>query len=75
MPGNIYDPQHWLNRAEQIRTAAAGNKGPEGKALMLRIAQDYDKLAQRVAQRASPPTRPKNSSGLMFSLKAQHEPS
>ena len=56
MPGNIHDPQHWLNRAEEIRTAAAGVKGPGTKALMLLIAQDYDKLAERAAQRASATT-------------------
>ena len=56
MPGNIHDPQHWLNRAEEIRTAAAGIKGPGTKALMLLIAQDYDKLAKRAAERASATT-------------------
>lgn len=53
MPASyINDPEHWRNRAEEMRALAAEMNEQETKTIMLRLATDYDKLAERAAQRA-----------------------
>ena len=46
------DPKYWRSRAaEEARAVAVQMKDAHTKAVMLGIAQDYEKLAQRAEQR------------------------
>jgi hypothetical protein len=60
----INDPEHWRHRAEETRTLAEAMSDEVSKQMMLRIAADYEKLAERAALRAQggSPQRPKGSS-------------
>ena len=50
--GNINDPKHWRDRAAAMRALAATMKDAEVILIMNRLADDYDKLAERAEQRA-----------------------
>lgn len=60
----INDPEHWRNRAEEARTLADQMNEEPSKQMMLRIAAEYDRLAERAELRAqgASPQRPKGSS-------------
>ena len=47
----INDPKHWRERAEEARAVAEAMTDEKTKKMMLRIADDYETLAQRAEQR------------------------
>jgi hypothetical protein len=52
-PSLYEDSNHWRERAKQMRIVANGVRDAQAKAIMLRIAADYENLAAR-ADRAAP---------------------
>jgi hypothetical protein len=53
MPASfIDDPVHWRRRAEEARTIADQMSDSPSKDAMLRIAKDYEHLAERAEERA-----------------------
>jgi len=51
MPENKLDnPEYWRFRAEEVRTIAEDMKDGEPKTIMLRIAEDYERIAKLVEQ-------------------------
>ena len=49
----IYDAKHWRDRAAEMRALSGEMKDFEARTLMLKLASDYDKLADRVEDRAA----------------------
>jgi hypothetical protein len=52
-PDTIYDPKHWRDRAAEMRALADCMEKPETMAVMAKLAEDYDKLADRAEARES----------------------
>jgi hypothetical protein len=51
MPSSdINDPKHWRDRAAEMRALADTVKDDETIAIMHRLADEYDKLADRAEQ-------------------------
>jgi ribosomal protein S17E len=46
------DPQHWRDRAEEVRLIAEDMNHGESKATMFRIADEYDRLRRKAEERA-----------------------
>jgi hypothetical protein len=52
MPRSLVDDAaHWRFRAEELRARAENMKDEETKAIMRRLASDYDRLAERATIR------------------------
>jgi len=49
---NVHNADYWRSRAEEARAVATQMTDPYTKAVMLQIAQDYEKLAAQAEQRA-----------------------
>jgi len=45
--------KHWRDRATQMRVLSVEMKDFEARTLMLKLADDYDKLADRAKNRAA----------------------
>jgi len=43
LPNSINDPKHWYERAAEMRVLADEMANVETKAVMLRLAADYDR--------------------------------
>ncbi len=52
-PTDADDPQHWRDRAAQMRALAVKMAGSEAAILMNDLATDYEKLAEREEIRAN----------------------
>ncbi len=50
----IYDVRHWRDRAAEMRVLSADMRDFEARSLMLKLANDYDKIADRAEERAVP---------------------
>jgi hypothetical protein len=62
MSSHIFDdPKHWRQRAEQARVLAGQMSDAASKEMMLGIAKDYERLAERAEQRAREERRKKES--------------
>jgi hypothetical protein len=46
------DPEHWRQRAEEARSIADQLSDPESKRTILRIANDYERMAEHAEVRA-----------------------
>ena len=51
MPVLLNNPAHWHLRAQEARLLASQLENPEAKAATLKIADEYDRLALRAAER------------------------
>jgi hypothetical protein len=52
----FYDPKHWYDRGAEMRVLADGMRDEEAKAMVLKLADDYDKLGDRALDRISAKT-------------------
>ena len=55
---HLTDPEHWRSRAEEMRTLGERSHDRGIKRTLLKIAVDYDTMAERAAQRQAQVPRP-----------------
>jgi hypothetical protein len=48
---SVNDPKHWRDRGAEMRALAETMKDPETIAIMNRLADDYDRLAEKTEMR------------------------
>jgi hypothetical protein len=59
MPASLVnDPEHWRDRAREKRALAERLRSEQAKQAMLRIANDYERLAQRAEEQSSGSPQP-----------------
>jgi len=51
VPSQVNDPRYWRSRAEEARTIADEMKHGNTKEIMLRIADDYERIAEMTEAR------------------------
>jgi rubrerythrin len=51
----LNDAKHWRDRAAEMRVLLDEIKDPQAQRIMLKLANDYDKLADRAEGRATEP--------------------
>jgi hypothetical protein len=62
MPSHMFDdPEHWRQRAEEARVLAEQMSDAASREMMLGIAKDYERLAERAEQRAREERKKKES--------------
>ena len=49
--GYVTDPEHWRERAEDMRLTASSLKDEHAKARMLKIAEGYEALSKQTEER------------------------
>jgi hypothetical protein len=49
----INDPKHWLDRAAEMRALAHDIKDMKARESMVRIAEEYERLAHRAEKRSN----------------------
>ena len=50
MPYDFNNPRYWFDRAEEMRVRADAMEDTANREIMLRIADDYERLGQRAFQ-------------------------
>jgi hypothetical protein len=48
----VNDPKHWYDRAAELRALMDTMRTEEAIAIMLRLAEDYDRLGEQAEERA-----------------------
>ena len=52
-PMRVHDPQHWRDRAEEARTKAEQMRSLHAAAMMIRLSEQYDLMAEQAERAAS----------------------